>query len=75
MGRRPIGQQAMTDAERMRRYRANRRVAAPEPDRRDAEIAELRQRLADLEAEREPSRQPSPSSLPLALLLRSRWAG
>jgi hypothetical protein len=57
MGRRPIGQQAMTDAERMRRYRANRRAAEPaaepEPDRRDAEITELRKRLADVEAHRD----------------------
>jgi hypothetical protein len=54
MGRRPIGQQAMTDAERMRRYRANRRAAKPPAesasDRRVEEIAKLRARLAEVES-------------------------
>jgi hypothetical protein len=61
MGRPPIGKRAMTSTERSRRYRAGlaakpaatkpaEPATKPEPDRRDADIARLSARIAELEA-------------------------
>jgi hypothetical protein len=53
MGRRSMGQHPMIVVERRRRHRP--RLAVPanaEPERRDEEIAQLKARLAELEARR-----------------------
>ena len=44
--RRSIGERPITAMERQRRHRAG---LAPEPERRDEEIAQLKARLAELE--------------------------
>jgi hypothetical protein len=50
MGRPPIGKKAMTAAERQRRYRAGL-TAKPAPTGKDREIARLKARVRDLEAQ------------------------
>jgi hypothetical protein len=53
MGRRSMGERSMIVVERQRRHRPRLMVPAkPEPERRDEEVAQLRARLAELEAER-----------------------
>ena len=54
MGRRPIGEQAMTATERQRRWRAKKRVikAGPQPAALTAPVGQLQTRIHQLEIER-----------------------
>jgi hypothetical protein len=75
MGRPPIGDRPMTAAERLARFRAKHKPA-PKPSPRDAEIARLKGRIGQLEAQlvrkvAKPAAKPIDSDSELARLKTS----